>query len=51
MSGEPLQGLVEGLGKNITKGDGAANGDPEVDGVGLEGQIRPGPERSASVTT
>ena len=42
MGREPLQGLVHGLGKDITEGDVTADGDPEVDGVRPEGQIGPG---------
>lgn len=38
---EPLQGLVQGFGKNIPKGDGATDGDTKVNSVRFEGQVRP----------
>ena len=41
MGGEPLHGLIHGFGKNVAEGDGAADGNPKMGRIRLEGQVRP----------
>ena len=39
VSGETADGLLEGLGEDVTKGDVAPNGNPQMHSVGPEGQV------------
>jgi hypothetical protein len=41
VDGEALESFVKWFGKIVAKGDGPADGNPQMYGIRLEGQIRP----------